>query len=201
LNATGRPILFSLCNWGEENVLQWGASLGQMYRFQMDHLPFWEWPNWAAVRICFLFVCFLIIFALSLRGCSHHQGEGFGQGTLNIIEYMATLNPSKHSGPYGENASSIFLFLFLSSFHFPLALSGYMDPDFLETLFPTLDFTQSRTEFSFWTLWSAPLLIATDVRNMSAQLASIITNQEVIAIDQDPLGIAGPSEAWVNFNA
>jgi alpha-galactosidase len=26
INATGRPILFSLCEWGNENVTQWGGS-------------------------------------------------------------------------------------------------------------------------------------------------------------------------------
>ena len=34
LNATGRPITFSLCQWGEANVWEWGAKLGQMYRVQ-----------------------------------------------------------------------------------------------------------------------------------------------------------------------
>jgi alpha-galactosidase len=67
-----------------------------------------------------------------------------------------------------------------------------MDPDFLETLFPvTLNFVDSRTEYSFWSLWSAPLLVATDLRNLSAEKASIVANPEVIAIDQDPLGRAG----------
>lgn len=82
------------------------------------------------------------------------------------------------------------------------------DPDFLETLFyPTMNFIDSRTEFTFWSLWSSPLLIATDIRNLGetrARLAAIfahvspddekkliITNPEVIAIDQDPLVIAG----------
>lgn len=36
LNATGRPILFSLCNWGEDDVEEWGAEFGQMFRIQMD---------------------------------------------------------------------------------------------------------------------------------------------------------------------
>ena len=69
---------------------------------------------------------------------------------------------------------------------------SWMDPDFLETLFPvTLNFVDSRTEYSFWSLWSAPLLVATDLRNLSAEKASIVANPEVIAIDQDPLGRAG----------
>ena len=32
----------SLCNWGESSVWSWGASVAQMYRVQMDHLPLWS---------------------------------------------------------------------------------------------------------------------------------------------------------------
>lgn len=144
LNATGRPILFSLCEWGDDNVLAWGAEVGQMLRIQMDHLPFWHWGKTGS-------------------------GTGFGQGTAEIIEYAASIVPSKWVKQY-----------------------GWLDPDFLETLFPvTMPFTESRTEYTFWSLWSAPLLVSTDVRNMSKQMADIIMNPEVIAVDQDPLITAG----------
>lgn len=46
LNKTGRPILFSLCQWGTDDVLQWGAEVGQMFRVQMDHLPVWTTYPW-----------------------------------------------------------------------------------------------------------------------------------------------------------
>ena len=38
LNATGRPITFSLCQWSESSVWKWGAQLGQMYRVQMEYV-------------------------------------------------------------------------------------------------------------------------------------------------------------------
>jgi len=144
LNKTGKPILFSLCNWGDQNVVDWGFKYGQMFRVQMDHIPFWDFPPKAA-------------------------GMGFGQGTANIIEYMATLPPSKYIKQY-----------------------GWLDPDFLETMMPiTLPFTESRTEYSFWSLWSSPLIVATDIRKLNDQKKSILMNPEVIAIDQDPLWTAG----------
>lgn len=68
LNATGHPMLFALCDWGEDNVENWGGDVGHMYRVQMDHLPFFHWPATAA-------------------------GEGYGCGTAEIIEYMADLHP------------------------------------------------------------------------------------------------------------
>ncbi|TQJ92200.1 ricin-type beta-trefoil lectin domain protein [Streptomyces sp. SLBN-31] len=39
LAATGRPILYSLCNWGQENVWTWGASVGNSWRTTGDISP------------------------------------------------------------------------------------------------------------------------------------------------------------------
>jgi hypothetical protein len=63
---------------------------------------------------------------------------------------------------------------------------SHPDPDFLMTLFePSMDFTASRTEFTFWCMWSSPLLIDTDLRNLTHEKRSIITNAEAIAVNQD----------------
>ena len=145
LNATGRPVLFSLCNWGEDNVWEWGSSLAQMYRIQMDHLPFWKYGT-----------------------NSSSAGVGYGQGTYDIIEWMATLQPSKWTKEF-----------------------GWMDPDFLMTEYLTMDFISSRTEYTFWSLWSSPLLISTDLRKISKKKMEIISNEEVIAINQDSSNTGG----------
>jgi alpha-galactosidase len=83
LNSTGHPMLFAMCQWGEDDVIQWGPAIAQMYRIQMDHIPFWNFPPDAA-------------------------GVGYGQGTKNIIDYMADLHPSNYTKAY-----------------------AWMDPDFL----------------------------------------------------------------------
>jgi len=36
LQATGRPILFSLCSWGQESVWTWGANVGNSWRTTTD---------------------------------------------------------------------------------------------------------------------------------------------------------------------
>ncbi|MBD0734871.1 ricin-type beta-trefoil lectin domain protein [Streptomyces sp. CBMA29] len=36
LAATGRPILYSLCNWGQDNVWTWGAGVGNSWRTTGD---------------------------------------------------------------------------------------------------------------------------------------------------------------------
>ncbi|CAF2717321.1 unnamed protein product [Rotaria sp. Silwood2] len=54
------------------------------------------------------------------------------------------------------------------------------------------------THFSLWAISKAPLLIGCDVTNMSAVTLSILTNPEVIAINQDPLGIQGKKVAFAS---
>ena len=143
LNATGRPILFSLCEWGDSDVQAWGADVGQMYRIQMDHLPLYNLPT-------------------------HAAGHGFGQGTKNIIQYIATLKPSSFVKQY-----------------------GWMDPDFLMTLFwPTMTERYSKVELTLWTAWSAPMLVATQLSNMTAEKQGLLLNPAVIAINQDPSNTA-----------
>ena len=40
-------------------------------------------------------------------------------------------------------------------------------------------------------MFAAPLLAGNDVRNMSDETKSILLNKEVIAVDQDPMGVQG----------
>ena len=51
--------------------------------------------------------------------------------------------------------------------------------------------TEYRTHMSLWALAKAPLLIGCDVRNISKDTLDLLTNPEVIAVNQDPLGIQG----------
>eukprot|EP01116_Phalansterium_solitarium_P007435 TRINITY_DN20099_c0_g1_i2.p1 TRINITY_DN20099_c0_g1~~TRINITY_DN20099_c0_g1_i2.p1 ORF type:complete len:413 (+),score=87.48 TRINITY_DN20099_c0_g1_i2:90-1328(+) len=139
LNATGRPMVFSLCQWGLHNVWEWAAPIGNMWRVGPDHLPLWYTPNTT-------------------------QDPGQGQGTANIIQHMATVAP--YAGPGGWN-----------------------DPDFLLPGYFWMGDIDRQTEFSFWCLFAAPLLVATDVRKLGPR--EVIMNGEAIAVNQDPLGIAG----------
>jgi alpha-galactosidase len=51
--------------------------------------------------------------------------------------------------------------------------------------------TEYRSHFSLWALLAAPLMAGNDLRSMSAATREILTNKEVIAIDQDPMGKEG----------
>jgi alpha-galactosidase len=56
---------------------------------------------------------------------------------------------------------------------------------------PDLDDTEQRSHFSLWAMLAAPLLAGNDVRSMSPQTLTILTNRDIIAVDQDPLVAQG----------
>jgi hypothetical protein len=95
--------LFSLCEWGNDDVLSWGGDVGQMFRVQMDHLRNTIPPFITE-----------ILFSFCRKAFWHFPpkaaGQGLGQGTGDIIEYMAQLQPSNHTRRF-----------------------AWMDPDFLMT--------------------------------------------------------------------
>jgi len=124
--------------------------------------------------------------------CSHppqqwcmRDGNSFRVGTdhhdswSNTIECIHSLiGLGKHAGPK----------------------NGWNDPDFLETggeggcgrpHCPGQTDTEYRTVFSIWCIAAAPLIVATDVRNMSAIMTEILLNKELIAVNQDKLAIGG----------
>ncbi len=59
-----------------------------------------------------------------------------------------------------------------------------------------LNFSSFVAHFSLWAISNAPLLIECDVTNMSNTTLSILTNSEVIAVNQDPLGVQGRKVAF-----
>jgi alpha-galactosidase len=62
------------------------------------------------------------------------------------------------------------------------------DPDMLEVGNPYMTRTEQRTQMSLWAVMAAPLLISTDLRKADSFTLRTLSNPEVIAIDQDPLG-------------
>jgi len=65
------------------------------------------------------------------------------------------------------------------------------DPDMLEVGNGGMTTTEYRSHFSLWAIMAAPLMAGNDIRNMTPEIRDILTNKEVIAIDQDALGQQG----------
>ncbi|UCD50297.1 MAG: hypothetical protein JSW27_22555, partial [Phycisphaerales bacterium] len=65
------------------------------------------------------------------------------------------------------------------------------DPDMLEVGNGELTYDENRAHFSLWCILAAPLMLGNDVRNLKPEIHAILTNKEVIAVDQDPRGRQG----------
>jgi alpha-galactosidase len=64
------------------------------------------------------------------------------------------------------------------------------DPDMME-VGNGMTVAEDRAHFSLWAMLAAPLIAGNDLRNMTKETIEILTNNEVIAVDQDSLGIQG----------
>ena len=68
---------------------------------------------------------------------------------------------------------------------------GWNDPDMLEVGNGGMNFEEEKIHFGLWCISKAPLLVGCDITNISKETLEILTNPEVIAINQDSLGIQG----------
>lgn len=77
------------------------------------------------------------------------------------------------------------------------------DPDFLQIGNHGLNSDENKTQMSLWSLLAAPLFSSADLTKLTVDQLSVLTNREVIAVDQDPQGIQGrrisqmgPVQVW-----
>lgn len=66
-----------------------------------------------------------------------------------------------------------------------------------------LSFLEYQTHMSFWCMACSPLMIGCDIRSLDSETAALLANREVLAVNQDPLGLparrvkqSGPCEVW-----
>jgi alpha-galactosidase len=137
LAATGRPIVFSLCEWGSTKPWLWAGPVGNMWRSTGD-----------------------------IQDCWNCKKEWGGNGVLQIIDQMDPLY--SYAGPGHWN-----------------------DADMLEVGNGGMTTAEYRAHFSMWALFSAPLIAGNDMAHMTPEISEILLNKDVIAVDQDPMGIQG----------
>ena len=142
LLKTGRPIVYSLCQYGFDSVWQWGPEVGaNLWRTTGDITASFD--------------------RISLIG---REQAGL----------------TRYAGPGHWN-----------------------DPDMLEVGNGKLTPDENRTHMGMWAMLAAPLLAGNNLSQLSPDVNAILTNREIIAIDQDPLGkeadriyAEGPIEIW-----
>ncbi|MBV9158046.1 MAG: glycoside hydrolase family 27 protein [Acidobacteriaceae bacterium] len=124
LQATGRPIVYSLCEYGKGDVWKWGALVGgNLWRTTGDISDTWN----------------------------SMEEIGFSQAAISSYTKAGHWN----------------------------------DPDMLEVGNGRMTDDEYRTHMTLWSLLAAPLLAGNDLARMSKSTLDILTNKEIIAIDQD----------------
>jgi alpha-galactosidase len=143
LRKTGRPIVYSFCQYGDDAVWRWGAATGGNL-----------WRTTGDINDTYLRMATI----------------GFGQAGL-----------ARFAGPGHWN-----------------------DPDMLEVGNGGMNLDEYRTHMSLWAILAAPLLAGNDLSTMSRETVALLTNKEVLSIDQDSAGrqgdrfcAEGPMEIWV----
>src|SRR5450755_2251877 len=136
LDATGRPIVFSMCEWGTSKPWLWAKNVGNLWRTTGDITDCWD--------------------------CQTEYSYGF----TRILDMQDGLE--SYAGPGHWN-----------------------DPDMLEVGNKGMSLTEYRTHFTLWSVLAAPLIAGNDIRSMPPEIKEILTNPEVIAVNQDPLGKQG----------
>jgi alpha-galactosidase len=128
LLASGRPIVYSLCQYGLLHGPQWGVKAGgNLWRTTGDIGDSWD--------------------------------------SMSHIGFDLQIGLAQYAGPGHWN-----------------------DPDMLEVGNGGMSDTEYRTHMSLWSLLAAPLLAGNDLRDVPPNILQILTNKEVIEVDQDPLG-------------
>lgn len=126
LNATGRPIFFSMCQWGEETPWIWARIVGNSWR---------------------------------TTGDISDKYESF----VSLLDKQVSL--SRYAAPGGWN-----------------------DPDMLEVGNGLMTNDEYQSHFALWAALKAPLLIGCGLSGITQQTLTILGNEEVIAVNQDPFG-------------
>ncbi|KAG5220396.1 hypothetical protein OIU77_005551 [Salix suchowensis] len=126
---SGRPIFFSLCEWGQEDPATWAPDVGNSWRTTGDISDNWD--------------------SMTSRADQNDEWASYA------------------------------------------APGGWNDPDMLEVGNGGMTTEEYRSHFSIWAIAKAPLLIGCDVRTMSNETLEILSNKEVIEVNQDKLGVQG----------
>jgi alpha-galactosidase len=132
LRATGRPIFYSMCEWGQNKPWLWAGK------------PPVDADSWRT---------------------TDDINDSYAS-MLKIFKENVVLDQYATPGHWN-------------------------DPDMLEVGNGGMTDVEYRSHFSLWSIMAAPLLIGTDLRKIKPDALQILLNKEVIAVDQDALGVQG----------
>ncbi|MCQ2608191.1 MAG: glycoside hydrolase family 27 protein [Bacteroidales bacterium] len=144
LAATGRPILFSICEWGDTDPWNWAEEIGHMWRISGDIYP-----------------CF---------DCEDRHDDGLptqwsAWGVTKILDMRDNELLRQHA-----------------------KRGAWNDYDMLE-VGNGMTQGEDRAHFVMWSMLSSPLMLGNDVRKVKKETLELLKNKEIIAVNQDTLGL------------
>ena len=141
LKTAGRPIVFSMCEWGTNKAHEWASEIAHSWRTTGD---------------------------IGAQFAGEFKVNEVGWRPLTVLQCMdINAELRKYAGPGHWN-----------------------DPDMLEVGNGLTD-AENRAHFTMWCMMASPLILGNDITNMPKEVYDVITNRDVIAINQDPLGVQG----------
>jgi alpha-galactosidase len=130
LAASGRDIVYSICEWGSNRPWEWAAEVGGHYWRTTGDIS----DSWGSM--------------------------------VSIVDQQVGLEA--YSGPNAWN-----------------------DPDMLEVGNGGMTTEEYRAHLSLWSLLNAPLIAGNDLRSMDATTLALLTDPDVLAVNQDWAGVQG----------
>ncbi|MFI1770899.1 glycoside hydrolase family 27 protein [Thalassobellus citreus] len=139
LKSAGRPVVYSICEWGDNEPWKWAKDVGHLARVTGDIINCWD--------------------------CEVGHGTWSSSGVWKIINMRKEIR--KVAGPGHWN-----------------------DFDMMEVGNGMTD-AEDRSHFAMWSMLASPLIMGNDLRSATKETIKTLTNKEVIAVNQDKLGIQG----------
>ncbi len=137
IHTAGNPMVFSICEWGDNEPWNWAKDVGHVWRVTGDIINCWD--------------------------CEVGHGTWSSWGVWKIINMRKDIR--KFAGP-----------------------GHFNDYDMME-VGNGMTAAEDRSHFAMWSMLASPLILGNDVRSASKETIKTLTNKEVIAVNQDKLGI------------
>jgi alpha-galactosidase len=133
-----------------------------------------------------------IFFGINPGNATGCPPDAFDASACSVYYWPSIANMWRIGFDISASWSSIYGLISQDAPLYPYAGPGHWnDPDVLEVGNGGLSVAQNQSHFGMWAMLAAPLLTGNDLRSVPADIVAILTNADIIAVDQDPLGKQG----------
>lgn len=141
LYSAKRPMIFSICEWGENKPWNWGKDIGHLWRISGDITNCWD--------------------------CELNHGSWSSWGVMKIVDMHA----NERLRQFSTN-------------------DAWNDLDMME-VGNGMTVYEDKSHFALWCMHNSPLIMGNDLRKANKETLEILTNKEVIAVNQDTEALEG----------